>query len=85
MPWAPAAETAKGLKFDSAISWAASSAAETFQWAAARSKRRAEARRDEGGQPGAAGEGAVSPARRAVRPDRVRRPPSTAPDPPSKP
>ena len=35
MPWAPAGETANGLKFDSAISCAASSAAETFQWAAA--------------------------------------------------
>ena len=30
MPWAPAGETANGLKFDSAISCAASSAAETF-------------------------------------------------------
>ncbi len=37
MPWAPAGEIAKGSKFDSAISWAASRAAETFQRAAARS------------------------------------------------
>ena len=37
MPWAPAVETANGLKFDSARSWAASSPAETFQRAAARS------------------------------------------------
>jgi hypothetical protein len=36
MPWAPAGETADGLKPDSAMSWAASSAPETFQRAAER-------------------------------------------------
>ena len=36
MPWAPAGEIANGLKFDSAISCAASSPAETFQRAAER-------------------------------------------------
>jgi hypothetical protein len=36
IPWAPAGETANGLKFDSAISWAASRPAETFQRSAAR-------------------------------------------------
>ena len=36
IPLAPAGETANGLKFDSAMSCAASSAAETFQRRAAR-------------------------------------------------
>ena len=53
IPCAPAGETAFGLKFDSAISWAASSAAETFQRvpprAAAASRKRAGTK---AGQPG---------------------------------
>src|SRR5262245_49927918 len=36
IPWAPAGDTAAGLKFDSAISCAAISAADTFQRAADR-------------------------------------------------
>src|SRR5215211_2136407 len=37
IPWAPAGETANGLKFDSTINWAASRPAETSQRSAERS------------------------------------------------
>ena len=67
IPWAPAGETANGLKFDSAISCAASSAAETFQRAAARSSGARKRAGTKAGRPAAAGGGAVAARSRADR------------------
>ena len=64
MPWAPAGEIANGLKFDSAMSWAASSPAETFQRAA---ERRIGARKRSGTKAG-------SPPAPASAPSAVSRP-----------
>ena len=71
IPWAPAGETANGLKFDSAISWAASRPAETFQRAAARRIGARKRGRDEARE-------ARPPAAPAVRRPRARPEPSAA-------
>ena len=59
IPRAPAAETANGLKFGSAISWAASDPAETFQRSAERSMG---IRKRAGTKPGSPAVGSRSPA-----------------------
>jgi hypothetical protein len=63
MPWAPAGETAPGSKLDSARSWAASRAAETFQRAAERaSGTRNRAGTNDGSPPPAAFRPSLPPA-----------------------